>query len=169
MSSKEPIVSSRHLVSKKAPEISEFEFALILAANAFDRWVVRCMAAAGIPDLSPLDVLVLHNVNHRDREKKLSEICFVLNIEDGHVINYALKKLRRLELVAGTKRGKEVFYATTDAGRRACATYGEIRESCLIDSLASVGLDPAEIGALASKMRALSGLYDQASRAASAM
>ena len=44
------IVSSSHLVSPKAVQLSEFEFGLIVAWNAFSRWAVRCMAAAGRPD-----------------------------------------------------------------------------------------------------------------------
>lgn len=42
-----PIVSSAHLVSAQSAEMSEFEFGLIVAGNAFHRWVVHCMAAAG--------------------------------------------------------------------------------------------------------------------------
>ena len=38
------IVSSSHLVSEKSPELSEFEFGLIVANHAFARWAVRCMA-----------------------------------------------------------------------------------------------------------------------------
>ena len=60
------IVSSLHLVSQKSPELSEFEFGLIIANNAFSRWMVRCISAAGVKDMAPVDVLVLHHVNHRD-------------------------------------------------------------------------------------------------------
>jgi predicted MarR family transcription regulator len=52
-----PIVSSAHLVSAHSAEMSEFEFGLIVAGNAFHRWVVHCMAAAGLKELTPLDVL----------------------------------------------------------------------------------------------------------------
>ena len=62
-----PIVSSAHLVSPESAEMSEFEFGLIVAGNAFHRWVVHCMSAAGLKDLTPLDVLVLHHVSHRAR------------------------------------------------------------------------------------------------------
>jgi predicted MarR family transcription regulator len=164
-----PIVSSAHLVSEDAAELSEFEFGLIIAWNAFQRWIVRCAGAAGLSDLGPLDVLVLHSVNHRGREKKLADICFVLNIEDSHTVTYSLKKLARLELVAGSKRGKETFYATTEAGAAACAAYRGVRESCLISSLSAVAIDNAEIGAAADLLRALSGLYDQAARAATSL
>jgi predicted MarR family transcription regulator len=40
-----PIVSSAHLADNANPALSEFEFGLILASNAFQRWIVRCMAA----------------------------------------------------------------------------------------------------------------------------
>ncbi|MGH8600346.1 MAG: winged helix DNA-binding protein, partial [Burkholderiales bacterium] len=73
-----PIVSSAHLVSPKSAELSEFEFGLIIAGHAFDRWMTRCMAAAGVKDMTPVDVLVLHHVNHRGRDKKLADVCFVL-------------------------------------------------------------------------------------------
>ncbi|OYX11500.1 MAG: hypothetical protein B7Z15_11695 [Rhizobiales bacterium 32-66-8] len=54
-----PIVSSGHLAAGAMPALSEFEFAMNMTVHAFQRWMVRCMAAAGMPDLSPLDVLVL--------------------------------------------------------------------------------------------------------------
>jgi predicted MarR family transcription regulator len=168
------IVSSAHLVSERSAELSEFEFGLILAANAFNRWIVRCMAAAGWPDLSALDVTVLHSVNHREREKRLADICLVLNVEDTHTVNYALKKLARLGLVAGARRGKEIFYAATPEGREACAKYRQVREDCLIESLALFAGGRAEelnreLGEAANLLRALSGIYDQAARSAASL
>ena len=82
-----PIVSSSHLASGATPGLSEFEFGLILASHAFHRWMVRCMAAAGMPDLSPLEVLVLHNVDHRAKPKRLADICLVLAVEDTHLVS----------------------------------------------------------------------------------
>src|SRR3546814_3196250 len=70
---KRSIVSSAHLVSVRAAETSAFEYGLYIASNAFNRWIVRCMAAAGYPDLGPLEVMVLHTVNHRAKAKKLAE------------------------------------------------------------------------------------------------
>ena len=163
------IVSSAHLVSKDGAELSEFEFGLIVAGNAFQRWIVRCAAAAGMGELGALDVLVLHSVNHRGREKKLADLCFVLNIEDSHTVTYALKKLAKLGLVRGTKRGKETFHATTEKGGQACAAYRAVRESCLVATLSALSLDTPEIGLSAAHLRALSGLYDQAARAAASL
>ena len=72
------------------------------------------MSAAGNTDLTPLEILVLHNANHRGRDKRLTDISFLLNIEDTHTVNYALRKLMKMELLASEKRGKEVFYRTSE-------------------------------------------------------
>ena len=93
------IVSSEHLVSERCPELSELEFGLIIASHAFGRWMTRCMAGAGVKDMTETEILVVHHVNHRGREKKLADICFVLNIEDTHVVSYAVKKLANLCLL----------------------------------------------------------------------
>ena len=159
-----PIVSSAHLVSDDAAELSEFEFGLIIAGNA----------SAGHKDLSALDILALHSVNHRAREKKLADICFVLNVEDSHTVAYALKKLARLGLIERRRQGKENFYRATAAGRAACARYREVREDCLVEALSAFAqtqpdaLNP-RIGEAAALLRALSGLYDQAARAAASL
>ena len=168
--SKRRIVSSAHLVSERAAETSEFEYGLFVASNAFDRWIVRCLTAAGVPDLGPLDVMVLHTVNHRARPKKLADICFTLNIEDTHTVSYALKKLVKQGLVVADRQGKERTYETGAEGRAVCARYREVREACLIETLTALGtVDTAEIGDAARVLRALSGLYDQAARAATSL
>ncbi len=161
------IVSSSHLVSQHSPQLSEFEFGLIVAWNAFSRWAVRCMAAAGLPDLTITDVLVLHHINHRARNKKLADICFVLNYEDTHVVAYALKKLVAAGLARPDRQGKEVFYSPSAEGEAFVQRYREVREACLTGNL-----DPqlnAGVGDLARLLRTLSGHYDQAARAATSM
>ncbi|MYM54468.1 winged helix DNA-binding protein [Thalassovita mangrovi] len=163
------IVSSRHLAEGEGWEVSEFEFGLIIAYNAFSRWMTRCMTAAGQPDLNPLDILILHNVNHRDREKRLSDICFLLNIEDSHTVNYALRKLLKSGLVTSEKRGKEVFYSTSATGAELCSAYRDIRRQCLLDAVGSTDLSGQELRGIARSLRALSGQYDQASRAAASL
>lgn len=164
-----PIVSSAHLVSPRSSELSEFEFGLIVSNNAFSRWIVHCMAAAGLRELTPLDVLVLHHVNHRARGKRLSDICFIMNVEDTHLINYSLKKLQNLGVVESSRNGKDVTYATTDAGRRHVERYREIREACLVSALNANETLNHEIGELARLLRVLSGVYDQAARAAASL
>jgi predicted MarR family transcription regulator len=163
------ILSSAHLADGAAGELSELEFGLIVAHNAFSRWAVRCMAAAGMPDLTITDVLVLHHVRHRDRPKKLSDVCFTLNYEDTHVVSYALRKLVGLGLLASSRQGKEVLYAATDTGRAVVDRYREVRAVCLLPAVAGDIGDTATLSEIAQLLRALSGLYDQAARAATSL
>ncbi|HWP18432.1 MAG TPA: winged helix DNA-binding protein [Burkholderiaceae bacterium] len=163
------IVSSSHLVSPRSKELSEFEYGLIVSNNAFSRWIVHCMSAAGLRELTPLDVLVLHHVHHRARDKRLSDICFIMNVEDTHLINYSLKKLQNLGVVQSSRNGKDVTYATTDLGRQYVERYREIREACLINALKADEALNQQIGEMARLLRVLSGVYDQAARAAASL
>lgn len=161
------IVSSSHLVSPRSVELSELEFGLIVSWNAFARWCVRCMAAAGCPDLTITDVLLLHHINHRARNKKLADICFVLNYEDTHVVAYSLRKLVGANLALAEKQGKEVFYSPTKTGEEFVQRYREVRDTCLV---ATLDLERNhDIGELARLLRGMSGLYDQAARAATSL
>lgn len=164
-----PIVSSEHLASSDSWPLSEFEYGMIIAHNGFNRWMIRCMHAAGYADFSSLDVLVLHNVNHRSKQKRLVDICFVLHVEDQHTVNYSLKKLVKSGLVAKEKKGKEIYYSTTEEGQEACNKYREIREQCLTSAYRNLIKDGAEMSQAAALMRLMSGLYDQASRAATSL
>lgn len=163
------ILSSAHLGQGEHAELSELEFGLIVAGNAFGRWIVRCMAAAGMPDLTLTDVLVLHHVHHRGKAKKLADVCFTLNYEDSHVVNYALKKLVGLGLLQGEKQGKEVFYRTTSEGRALADRYRRVRERCLLPAVGGDAGEAATMARMAQTLRALSGVYDQAARAAASL
>lgn len=164
-----PIVSSGHLAAGAMPALSELEFGLILCGHAFERWMVRCAAAAGVPGLSPLDVLVLHNVNHRGKVKTLADITLVLNVEDTHLVNYAVKKLAGLGLVKPGRKGKEKVIAITPKGEAACLRYREVREALLVRAVLGTGIDPKRVSEIAAALRALSGHYDQAARAAASL
>lgn len=127
------------------------------------------MKAVGHNDFNPLDILVLHNVNHRKKEKRLSDVAFMLNIEDNHTVNYALKKLQKAGLVTSHKVGKEMFYSTTESGQQLCEAYRDVRKACLLDAAESTDRDYDEISHVARVLRTVSGLYDQASRSAASL
>ena len=164
-----PVVSSAHLASGAMPALSEVEFAVTMMVNAYHRWMVRCMAASGTEGMSPLDVLVLHTINHRGRPKTLSDICLVLNIEDTHTVTYAMKKLEKAGLIKSGRRGKEKTAEITGSGETACLEYRRLREALLVKPMKALGLDENELSRLAATLRLVSGNYDQAARAAAAM
>lgn len=163
---KRAIVSSAHLADGAAPALSELEFSLTLAAAAYQRWIARCAAAAGLA-LSPLEVLILHTV--RDRAKRIADITLVLDIEDTHLVTYAIRKLERAGLIATHRAGKEKLVAATDAGRDFCAQYRDIRERVLAAAIVVDGPDGAHLSEAADLLRRLSGQYNQAARAAATL
>lgn len=167
---KTPIVSSAHLADSAAGwQLSELEYAMTMTYNAFSRWMMHCMKAAGPQDFNPLDILVLHNINHRDKSKRLSDIAFMLNFEDTHTVNYAVKKLVKADLVIGRRQGKEMFYQTTPHGQSICESYGRIRQTCLLEAADGLERDLEDLSRVAKTLRNMSGVYDQASRAAATL
>ena len=164
---KKPIVLSQHLVSPKGAQLSEFEFGMIVCWNAFTRWLVKGAAATGVGDLTFIDVVVLHQLKHRAKNKKVADICFVLNLDDIHVVTYSLKKLVAAGLAIGEKVGKEVLYRTTDLGEDAILKYRDVREQCL---MANVDDEMnAQLGEAGRFLASLSGLYERAARSASSL
>ncbi|MCE0505323.1 MULTISPECIES: winged helix DNA-binding protein [unclassified Roseivivax] len=164
-----PVVSSAHLAASGMPELSEVEYALTMANHAFQRWIVRCMDAAGAPGMAPLEVLILHLVNHRDRAKTLGDIRLVLHVEDAHLVSYAVRKLSERKLVVTARQGKEKAVEITEEGAALCARYAEVREALLVDLARENGFRPEEMSRLAALLRALSGSYDHAARAATTL
>jgi predicted MarR family transcription regulator len=164
---KKPIVLSQHLVSPKGAQLSEFEFGMIVCWNAFTRWLVKGAAATGVGDMTFIDVVVLHQLKHRAKNKKVADICFVLNLDDIHVVTYSLKKLVAAGLAIGEKVGKEVLYRTTDLGEDAIQKYRDVREQCL---MANVDDEMnAQLGEAGKFLASLSGLYERAARSASSL
>lgn len=160
-----PIVSSAHLAQGGSPALSELEFSLTLAATAYQRWMSRCAAAAGA-QLSPLEVLILHTVRHRDRPKRFVDIMLVLHIEDAHLANYAVRKLETAGLVVGRRVGKEKLVEATESGVAFCERYKHMREQLLVAGLAESGLTEEGLSQSAARLRTLSGIYNEAARAA---
>lgn len=164
-----PIVSSSHLADGGAPALSEVEFGMILSNHAFERWMVRCMTAAGEPGLTATEILVLHTVCHRGKPKRLADICLVLGIEDTHLVTYALKKLEVKGLLAREKVGKERLIQVSEAGETACQRYRDLREKLLVDGISELGLSAERMSEIAHLLRLLSGHYDQAARTAASL
>lgn len=163
---RQPIVSSAHLAAGSSPALSELEYGLILAVHAFDRWIVRCMAAAGLSNLSPIEVLILHIVRHRDRAKRFAEISLILDIDETHVISYALRKLEAGGLVKTRREGKEKVVFATAAGVNLCSRYADVREQLLVKPLRSSGPSETALSDVGEMLRAVSGYYNQAARSA---
>ena len=77
--------------------------------------------------------------------------------------------MAKINLVSSRKQGKETLFNTTQKGIELCKTYKEVREECLIELLGTLGTDNEKIGEIARVLRSLSGLYDEAARAAASL
>ena len=75
----------------------------------------------------------------------------------------------KAELLSAEKRGKEVFYRTSPAGAELCEAYRAIRQACFLDGLPRTDISGEELRKIAAQLRAMSGQYDQASRAAASL
>ena len=149
-------------------ELSEFEFALLTLMFGFQSWTERCMDASDVRGLNSMDILVLHAVNHRARGRRQTEICMVLNVEDTHLVAYALKKLMAAEMVTSVAEGRERYFETTPRGEAACLAYRRVREDFLVPNLSWVAGGEGVIKETASFLRTMSALYAQAGRFATA-
>jgi predicted MarR family transcription regulator len=165
-----PVPGEAHpfLASPQSRELSEFEFSLEILMFGFMRWVEHCMNAARFRGLNALDILVLHMVNHRARGGRLADICMVININDTHLVSYALKKLTAAGLVKVFATGRERHFETTPLGDEACIEYRKVRERVLVPSLAWVSGERNMVRDAAAFMRTMTAIYDQAGRFATA-
>lgn len=147
--------------------LTDFEFDLVTATHAFQRWIVRSTAATHLKDLSAIDALVVQQIGFSGSDKSLADLSFILNIEDTHVVAYSLRKLVSLGIVTPNKHGKEVLYSATALGQEYLELYQGIREECLLHPIGDLQINPIALKELAQYLRKLSGLYDQAARAVS--
>jgi len=151
-------------VDRLVPVMTQFELAMIVARNAQEQWVLRCAAAAGMKGYSTTDLLVLHMVGYGP--KRLADICFSLNIEDTHIVSYALKKLQRAKLVESSRIGKDTFFSPSPEGAAFVVDYKSTRKRFLIKALARLSDGELELEQITDMLRVLSGLYEQAARSA---
>lgn len=152
--------------NERSARIWDLEFLLTVTNNAFQRWAVRCMASSGEAGLAPLEVMVLHAVNRRAQHGTTSDLALLLNLDDSHLISYALKKLEARELVKSQKRSKEKTISVTARGASVCEAYIETREQCLMQMLRLSDFDQEDFKHLERTLRLLAGSFDHAARAA---
>ena len=151
---------------KTAARLSDLEFAMIGAMYGFQTWVVHCVEAAGARGMNALDVLVLHAINLRARDKRLADICLVLNVEDSHTVAYSLKKLEEQGYATHRQLGRDRVYATSADGDRLCEAYLEVRRAALVASLAADDVDLGKLDDTGRALNRLSRYYAEAGRTA---
>lgn len=122
----------------------------------------------GVPNLSPLEVLILHIVRHRNRAKKFADISPILDIEEVHLVNYALRSLRRRGWSARAAKARRRWSRSRPLGADVCTCYMAVREQLLVSRFCTSGLSGriASLSGVGEMLRAVSGYYNQAARSA---
>jgi predicted MarR family transcription regulator len=162
-------VSAEMPIDPRARSMTQFELALVVVNNAFSQWTVRCGAAVGAGRFSSFDLLIIGFLNSRDQKVRAADIAFALKIEDTYTVQYALKKLATAHLVESQRVGKETLFQLTSRGRDLYKRYGLVRSNFLLDAVAMLSANDLDLDRLASVLRTISGIYEQAARNASSL
>jgi len=83
-----------------------------------------------------------------------------------HLVSYSLKKLTKLGFTTSAKSGKEVVYRATTAAVDHRNAFLEDRARYVEPALQHLIASGMDVQALTKALRALSGVYEQAARAA---
>lgn len=143
-------------------QLSQLEMSLTVLWNSARRWLNKRSSAG----LSDLDVFLMHMLAYRNAPLRASDLAFALAIDDMHLVSYSLKKLTKLGFTTSTKSGKEVIYRATKAGFEHRNAFLRDRARYVEPSIHDLIASGIDLATLTKALRALSGVYEQAARAA---
>lgn len=149
--------------------VTEMEYSLFRAYEAFSRWQAECLAAVSGNNLSGNDTAILHVIRMKDRPKSIIEIGRLLNRDDIANIQYSIRKLTQAGLItkSGTaSRRKGVRYQVTDEGIAVTQEYAKLRANLLMGLTNGVANMEAELNHGRRVLDLMTGIYEQAARVA---
>jgi predicted MarR family transcription regulator len=144
-------------------DLSQLEMSLTVLWNSAKRWLSKRSSVNGLSDL---DVFLMHLLAYRNTALRASDLAFALAIDDMHLVSYSLKKLTKMGLTTSAKSGKEVMYRATRAAIEHRNAFLDDRARYVEPAIADLIASGMDIKALTTALRALSGVYEQAARAA---
>jgi predicted MarR family transcription regulator len=149
-------------------EVAEFKYAAMRMHAAFQRWNEAAMLAAAGESLAFTEVNMLHVIRMQDRPKSISVIANLLNRDDISNLQYGLRKLRSLGLIrpTGATHRKNFEYEVTPRGRELTDRFAEVAEELVYSATRSIADMDAKLVATADLLRLMTGILDEAARAA---
>jgi predicted MarR family transcription regulator len=146
-------------------ELTELEFALMRAVEAFGRWQPECLAnVSDFPANAP-ECVLLHLIRMNERPKSIKDLAQLINRTDIPNLQYSLRKLIKGGLVVRRGSGRTgVTYSVTATGRKITDDYAEVRKILLVAAIKSFPGLPQKLTAAARTMEVLTSLYEQAAR-----
>jgi predicted MarR family transcription regulator len=144
-------------------ELSQLEMSLTVLWNSAKRWLSKRSSVNGLSDL---DVFLMHLLAYRNTALRASDLAFALAIDDMHLVSYSLKKLAKMGLISSAKSGKEVLYRAEPGAIQHRNAFLDDRARYVEPAIEGLIASGTDIRALTAALRVLSGVYEQAARAA---
>ncbi|MBT4521663.1 MAG: winged helix DNA-binding protein [Halieaceae bacterium] len=149
--------------------ITELEFAILRISAAFDRWQKDCLSCCVDGGLSGIDNTVLHIIRMHDRPKSISEVARLMNRDDISNLQYSLRKLTKVGLIARAATGdskRTAAYEVTAEGTRVSDLFAQFRRELLLSLTDSIKDLDVDLVTASKVLNITSGLYDHASAVA---
>ena len=148
-------------------DVAEVEYALMRSYEAFGHWQAECLATVIEFSASGPENALLHIIRMNDRPKSIRDLAQMTNRDDIPNIQYSLRKLLKSGLVKRTGSGRAgVTYEVTPLGYRVTERYADIRSVLLIEAVTRVPEMAAKLKEAARTLELMTGIYEQAARAA---
>jgi predicted MarR family transcription regulator len=148
--------------------VTQFEWSIWRLSAAFIAWQGELMSALTEQAFSGHDTALLHVVALKGKAKGLSEIARLLGRDDYANVQYAIKKLHSLGLIArmsGRSR-KETAYQVSEEGLRLIRAYREKRGELLVGLIEQLPEASRALVDTARRLDLLTAFYDGATRRA---
>lgn len=149
-------------------ELTELELAVLRLTAAFNRWNEAASFAAGGASLTASEVNLLHIIGMQDRPKNATTIASLLNRDDQANIQYGLRKLRKLDLIAPVpgRNRKSFDYGLTEHGRKLVADFSHLARDIVYSATSSIDQAIDRFVISADTLRILTGIFDESARVA---
>ncbi len=148
-------------------DVTEVEYALMRSYEAFGRWQAECLATVIEFSASGPENELLHIIRMTDRPKSVRDLAQMTNRDDVPNIQYSLRKLLKGGLVKRMGSGRAgVTYEVTPLGYRVTERYADIRSVLLIEAVTRIPEMADKLEDVARTLELMTGIYEQAARAA---
>ena len=147
--------------------MTDLEFAVLRAFEAFGRWQSQCLAAVSGATISGPENVLLHVIAMKGQPKTIHDIELLTNRADTTNIQYGLRKLLKLGFVEKEGSGRVgVYYRVTSEGARICRDYADLRRKLLLGSIKALSKFESESERAATLLEAVERIYGAAGREA---
>ncbi len=151
--------------------ITELEFTMLRALEAFVRWVASADEIVGLSELKHSEHLILHVIRMQNRPKSGATIARLLNRDDLPNIQYSLRKLESAGYIKKMKEEgtKNYTYMVTKDGKKRTDDYAELRSEIFIKRLKNIAEFEAQLKDATNLLSLLTGIYEECSRTSSTL